>query len=74
MSNRRKLTPPPAVRRYAKTVRCTDCHSETGKPWLDEHGMWHVALRHDAWCPVLNGHVSPAQIHANTEPRKGTNR
>ncbi|TKG66190.1 hypothetical protein [Prauserella endophytica] len=72
MSNRPKLTPPPEFRRYAKRVRCTDCNSETGRPRRDEHGIWHVPLLHDPWCPVLNGQVSTLDIHTHALTRKET--
>lgn len=53
--------PPPMVRAYASAYRCTDCDSETKVMTDTEHpGIWRISVFHDAGCPVLAGHVSPA--------------
>lgn len=69
MSNRPKLTPPEHVRRYARQLRCTDCDSDTGKPYRDEIGIWRVGLYHDDNCPILRGTVSPRGIHQEATRR-----
>jgi hypothetical protein len=61
--SQRKLKPPLGIASYTKHFRCSDCDSITGKPEVDEHGMWHVPISHDDWCPVLAGHVSVADMH-----------
>jgi hypothetical protein len=60
VSNRRraKPIPPPAVATYARSYRCTDCDSRTGRAWRDNHSLWHFTVEHDDTCPVLNGRVS----------------
>jgi hypothetical protein len=59
VSNRRRLTPPASVRRYADAYRCSDCRATVGSPTLDGMGVWHVPIRHDETCPVLTGQVDP---------------
>lgn len=59
MSNRRRLTPPASVSRYAAAYRCSDCSSVIGQTYLDAVGVWHVQIKHDETCPVLTGTTDP---------------
>jgi hypothetical protein len=38
----------------ASLYSCPDCISEAAEPVCDEHGIWHVEVRHDPTCPWLN--------------------
>lgn len=65
MSNRRKPKPPAAVNAAARAYRCGHCRSTTAKP-RRRGGVWHLDVRHDETCPVINGTVShaPAGLRA----------
>lgn len=51
-------TPPASITALAANYRCGHCNSEPTKLTPDEHGMWHLAIPHDAGCPVLTGAIS----------------
>ena len=59
MSNRRRLKPPASVAATGAAYRCSDCPSETGRPYRDRDGIWHVRILHEPGCPVLGGVTSP---------------
>lgn len=58
MSNRRRLTPPPAVHAFAERYRCPDCLSYSTEPRLDTDGVWRLLVHHDDECPFLRGVAS----------------
>ena len=60
MSNRRRLRPPATITAAARAYQCGHCQSLTGKPRQDPDGVWHLDVRHDNTCPVINGTVSHA--------------
>ena len=44
---------PASVRSFAAAYQCPDCLAETTYPVADQHGVWHIDVRHDDTCPIF---------------------
>jgi hypothetical protein len=51
-------TPPLSVLAIAANYRCSHCDNDPVLLTQDEHGTWHLGIRHDDGCPVLAGALS----------------
>lgn len=52
------IAPKCSLDALAANYRCGHCDSDPATLTQDEHGIWHLQIRHDDGCPVLTGALS----------------